>query len=83
MITGLVRLQSVSQTTFNHHNIMPRNLILSSLLLFLACVFGCSKDTPTVSTDSNEIEAFLAENPELNISMEELDAQPEPGGSME
>ncbi|WP_286177973.1 hypothetical protein [Stieleria mannarensis] len=83
MISVPARLQSVSQTIFNHHDIMQRNLTLSSLLLCLACVFGCSKDTPTVSTDSNEIEAFLAENPELNISMEELDAQPETGGSME
>ncbi|QDV44027.1 hypothetical protein Enr13x_38880 [Stieleria neptunia] len=62
---------------------MSRKISLLSMLLCVCCVFGCSEETPTVSTNSNEIEAFLAENPELNISMEELDAQAEPGGETE
>ncbi len=62
---------------------MSPTIKLLSVLLCVCCVFGCSEKAPTVSTNSNEIEAFLAENPELDISMEELDAQPEPGGSTE
>ncbi len=62
---------------------MSSTIKLLSVLVCACCIFGCSEKAPTVSTNSNEIEAFLAENPELDISMEELDAQPEPGAGAE
>ncbi|TWT75251.1 hypothetical protein [Allorhodopirellula solitaria] len=56
--------------------------IQSLPLLFLtAClaVSGCGSDTPTVPTDQSEMEAYLEEHPELVISDEELNSEPESG----
>ncbi|GAA5508393.1 hypothetical protein [Novipirellula caenicola] len=49
-----------------------------SLLSLTACcaMVGCGEDTATVPTDRDEMQAYIDAHPELNISDEELNAEP-------
>ncbi|EMI21670.1 secreted protein [Rhodopirellula maiorica SM1] len=54
------------------------NKIRLRLLPLIACVaiVGCGSDAPTVPTDQDEMQAYIDAHPELNISDEELNAEP-------
>ncbi|WP_372720872.1 hypothetical protein [Novipirellula sp.] len=56
------------------------NKIRLTLLSLPACfaMVGCGSDAPTVPTDQDEMQAYIDEHPELNISDEELNAEPPP-----
>ncbi|GAA4462182.1 hypothetical protein [Novipirellula rosea] len=56
------------------------NKIRLTLLSLTACfvMVGCGSDAPTVPTDQDEMQAYIDEHPELNISDEELNAEPAP-----
>ncbi len=56
------------------------NKIRLLLLSLTACftMVGCGSDAPTVPTNQDEMQAYIDEHPELNISEEELNAEPVP-----
>lgn len=49
--------------------------------MFVCAFFtvGCGSEAPTVPMDQNEMQAYIDEHPEMNITDEELNSQPEPG----
>ncbi|TWT78885.1 hypothetical protein CA13_02820 [Planctomycetes bacterium CA13] len=57
---------------------MRSSISLIVVLTFLSMA-GCGSETPTVPTDQNEMQAYLDEHPEMIVTDEELNAEPEPG----
>ncbi|QDT11468.1 hypothetical protein [Planctomycetes bacterium K23_9] len=44
-------------------------------------ITGCGPDVASVPTDSSAMQSYIDQHPEMNITDEQLNSQPEPGSA--